>query len=646
MKKNYLKLVLIGLGMVVIASSCLKTEELDSVKQMRQANADKLKAQANAQIILNRYDSLNNSLKIVMGESNNKYNIAMNLYKTRFDSANAAYVAQTNKANADYTTAKNKADADYYTAYKKAQSAADVAYQNQLTAQYNGQIAVLAAQQARDIEQAKMSQANYLQTEQSYVQGAKNDLINDQITYIQNVEALYEAKLQAKTDSINFNTGQASKLYNDYFAYYNGGTLTDGTNIANGIFTLKGTILTEKNTLLGLQKAQVDSVKAKADLINSYRSNIRIDSLKIVDYNKLITIYQNAKTAADYTTAIASITSLVNAAETDYVAKDAAYANLIQPRNAAYDADTAATRQYTVNNTQKASYTAACNTILSGYSNSYNTLTQEVSRLAIDLTDKQAVLASWQTSLNSAYSDLNTANNAKNNAQSTYDKACAVTKGARLSGVAPTAQQITDSTNAYNTLYTPITGAVAVQTAKQNTYNSVEAQFNTAKTNLTTAQTANDSVVARKGRYDIYKPLADAADAKVATLKATMDAKVAAYVTAQNNLNVALANKEITADTYTNYKSAKTTIEGLSLLSDVTIKFSALDDAIATQNTNIATSNNKIADYKSRITFIGSAYFKYQDAMATSQQKIDYYTAQIAEYVAAATAIKAQIDKL
>ena len=93
MKKNYLKLVLFSVVAMFLATSCLETEELDSVKKMREAKTDQLNAQTQTTLIKNRYDSLNYNLTLVLNESNNKYTIAQNAYKINYqfklDSANA-----------------------------------------------------------------------------------------------------------------------------------------------------------------------------------------------------------------------------------------------------------------------------------------------------------------------------------------------------------------------------------------------------------------------------------------------------------------------------------------------------------------------------------------------------------------------------
>jgi hypothetical protein len=142
MKRNHLKLLFYGLGAMMIATSCLKTEELDSVKALRDAKTAKTNAETNAIKLDNAYDSANYLIQLATNKAYSDYQNANNeftLYKSKMnfkiDSANAVYNSAINKANADYQVAYQKAYAEYQIAYQKAYADYQVAYYANQTSQ-------------------------------------------------------------------------------------------------------------------------------------------------------------------------------------------------------------------------------------------------------------------------------------------------------------------------------------------------------------------------------------------------------------------------------------------------------------------------------------------------------------------------------
>ncbi len=103
-------------------------------------------------------------------------------------------------------------------------------------------------------------------------------------------------------------------LLNDYEVFYNGGVLSDGTFLSNGIFDL-----TSDN--LSLQ-AEILTLKTKKDSISTLIEQYRLDSItsanSIANYTSIINNYNTAKTNSGLTAAIASAQSLLNTSTVNY----------------------------------------------------------------------------------------------------------------------------------------------------------------------------------------------------------------------------------------------------------------------------------------------------------------------------------------
>ena len=625
MKKNFLKLSIYGVCAMFIATSCLETEELDSVKKMREAKADKLQAEADAAVLKNAYDSAVYKLNLTVSAASSQYSVADYGFKQQM---------------LKLSYSKDSLDKALSMLLAKSTSAANIAYQEYLVAQYQ-----------RD-EQSAVNQMNQM------IEDAKVQLIQAQINFVNNQSNLFKAKQNYKSDSINAvaKNQTLTNLYNDYFGYFNGGiTLSTGVYISKGIFTLRGDILTEKGNLLTATNNKNNDIETKANQILSHRDNIRTDSLGIVAKQKTITVYQNAKTSADYTDAINDITSLVNSAEIDFVAKQNARALLEEPKAKAYDADTTATNTYNRNMTRKAKAKVDMNNLLTLVGvTTFNDLVHKQGTVATSLTDatadqtdKTTVYNTWLAKLNTAISSLNAAKNTKNQAQTRLDAADAVVNSVLAAGGTPTTAQTNEQTAAN----TALTAAITDQTDKQNIYDAVKAGYDPAqaayegaKTTYNNARDANDSIIVRRARYDGFGVIYDECEGKVATLLATKDTKNAEYKAALAQFNTALTAENIAKNTFVSYKACKTTLEGIALISDAAVKMSQLDDKIAAAQKDIATLNNDIADYKLQISRINKSDYTYDDAIATSNAKIAMLTSLLTEYEANATAIKAKID--
>ncbi|HEY9123848.1 MAG TPA: hypothetical protein PK252_10885 [Bacteroidales bacterium] len=578
MKKNLLKLSIYGVCAVFVATSCLETEELDSVKAMREAKADKLQAEADAAVLKNAYDSAKYKLDLSVATAQSQYNIA----------------------------------------------------------DYNFQQQMLKLTYSRDSQLVVDQMA-------INIQNSKTNLISAQVAFVNSQATLFTAKQNYLRDSVNASAKNQAlvNLYNDYFAYYNGGTLSSGVTINRGIFTLRGDILAEKGTLLTALNNQANDIEIKANLILGYRDNIRTDSLSIVAKQKTITIYNGAKTSADYTKAIDDITSLVNSAEVDFVAKQNARVILEDDKAKAYNADTAATNTYNRNLARKNKANNDMKNLLTLVGvNTFNELVQEQARVASDLTDKSGVYNIWATQFTTATNNLAASKNTKNQAQVRKDAADAVVASVTAAGGTPTSAQLTEQTNATQALSDANTDLAA----KQSTYDNVKAGYDPAKTAYDNAKIANDSIVARRARYDGFSAIYDEADGKVASLLAAKDAKKADYEAALKQYNEALTAENIAKNNYVSYKACKTTLEGISLISDASVKISQLDDKIAALQKDIATLQNDINDYNLQISRVNKADYTYEDAIKTSNAKIAMYTSLLTEYETNAAAIKAKID--
>lgn len=139
MKKHYLQFGALLLATSLTVVSCVETEELDSVKAMREAKADNMNAQtalvnnqallAAAQLasqrIQNSYDSVSNSYQLLVEKANADYQVALaNNSETvaaerlKTDLANAAY--QLSVANSNLAVQAEQAKSSLYQAQSDA----------------------------------------------------------------------------------------------------------------------------------------------------------------------------------------------------------------------------------------------------------------------------------------------------------------------------------------------------------------------------------------------------------------------------------------------------------------------------------------------------------------------------------------------
>lgn len=636
MKKNYIKIASL-IGVVVMLSSCLKTEELDSVKAMREAKVDNLKA-GTAKL----------TADAAMAEANTKYRLAevsAITIKNRYDSATNAYQLQIKQA-----------ESRYYATYWAAKAMADSATQLKYKQQAAYDLAVAEANRDRDIANAKYMmeyykslEVDYIQQQLQKVQDAKNSLLTAQKTFIERQEALYEAALKAKSDSINatLKNPAISNLYNDYFAYYNGGTLKSGLVINDGIFSLKQTILTDRNTMLLTEKVNKETqVKTNNDLLLTYKASLTTDSLDIVAQNKLIEIYTNSKTAANYDDAISVLEDLLLVAAADFQQKEIEWKKQVELLNEATDAYNVANTDYNNNVTKKNTAKSGFDAILNSYvlvpSKTYDGFLIKKSELAADFSDKQSVYLTWKNKFDAALLALNTAKTTKYNAQTRKDAADAAVAAATINGGAASQAQIDEQTAAN----TALTIAVTNLNTKQNDYDNIVAQYSTAETNYNNAKASNDTIIARDQRYLAYKAAYDTAVNKEVSLKSTKDAKLLAKNNQQAIVDAANTAQTNAKTIYNTYAGGKTSLEGLKLVTNNTIALSQLDSKIADAKKQIALENNSITDTKSKIARINDNLFQYDDAIEKLQQQIDLNQALVDEYEAAAAKVKAEIDKL
>jgi hypothetical protein len=639
MKKNLLKLAVYAVGAVFIASSCLKTEELESVKSIREANASKINAETEAILLQNWYDSSNYVLNLSYNEAQNNYNISQFQYnemmlrisyqKDSADEANARLLA---KAQNDYNIAIQNAKTTNDVALANATLAAQVAQQQYLQAQseYN-------EQQQRDLlsRQILIGQGN---------------LISERTTIAQRQSAYYLQLMTTQNDSIKKANSSLINLYSDYNKYYSSGTnltLSTGVVLSKGIFAFEADLLTAKNNLLNWQDLQANDVEAEANLILSHRNNIRLDSVTIVDNNRIIGLYENAKTTSNYDNVMTSINQMLQTAETEYITRQAAYLQLIHPTEIAENEDTAATNTYNRNSVEKGAYqTKYLAELATAGCTSEKELTIKLDTLLRKVSNTKAVYDIWTSELNSVSQKLSTANTTTMTRQNDYNTVCATLLAKRNNDINPSPTELADSTSKRLLYY----AAQKESDSIKSNYDKTEAKYLTSLTNYTNAVNTYNTNSTYKTNYDSYRAVYVADSAKDATLKTNMITKKDAYKTASAALNSALGSYNNAAQSYNNYLNAKNTLASFTNNPDGTdpnqILISGLTDAIANLENSNTTLENDIADYLLQINRINEDDYKIDDMITRYTNEIDYLEGVITDYQDKADAIKTQIDAL
>lgn len=606
MKRNPIKFGAIFLAASMALVSCVETEELDSVKAMREAKTNSI----DASTALTNYQAMQQKIK------------------NSYDSINYVYQLQVNKANADYNVA--------------------VANNNTAVAAENLKVALANA--AASLAAANSNLA--LQTEY-----AKRDLFNAQqntlYAQINFIEAQAAQKLQANNDP--FKLG----LIEEYNTYYSGGYLTDGnTYITNGgIFGLKYEIAQDNINILNTTRYKAGEVNDNASQVLSYEYSKEQALVSINEYQRIIDFQQEATSTQNNEAAYASLKALAVTALSDYDAKEALAQIAENTSDTAYTAMNIASNNYYDNSNIKWDAKNICDNILGNYGvgsvdglqTVLNEATLDISAANNNLSEANKQVSTWKAQYDITHAKLVADEAAKNSADLALQTAQYKVDTANVA--APFASQtLIDDVTAKQTVFDD---AVTKYNTTMGEYNTVEGNYNNAQY---TARNAQDDVTSATeykaditndiATYNVNYPIYSAALAKEASLLSIMNAKEDAY-------DIAYANYQMASSTMYNASNYYWTVvdarDAMSYLIDnVEGANEQVALSIASAERQIADLNEDIVEYDVQIAQYSNANYTadYDAEIAEYQTNIANNTALVAIYEAKAAAILAQIGTL
>lgn len=487
------------------------------------------------------------------------------------------------------------------------------------------------------VYQAKLDSAKYLGEVDKYaaqaqvsIQQAKNQLLVAQIDFERQTKALEVEKL---------NNPVLTALIKDYTTYYNGGSLTSGQFISEGIFTLQNNILTENGTIIGLQNTK----NGLAFLQRGKEISLAAMQIELTDLQAILKILGDARTSGNFDAALTAAEELLAKSKADYDKLNVAYDNASNLADAASAQWSAASNLYSDVQIQSFGYKMAYWDILDNYSFSndetvaYNAMITANNNNIASESEDQALLTTWSTKYQTALTEKTTAQTAYNSARTAYLAAQAVVDAAQMNGGTATAAQIADrdaKLNAYNT-------ADATYTQKSDNYDNVVVEYEAAKSNYENSKDAADYSRADVADYNRLKAAFTVEDSKLPALKTDMDAKS----------EVAFKAIHSRDSIYTLYENAESIMDNdesaVTLLADdrnnINEAISDVEADINSLNEDIAEINTEIANLKAGIN-INNNNKLVDDQIKISQDKIAAWQELLTKYQAAAAALKVKID--
>ena len=613
MKKHYLQFGALLLATSLTVVSCVETEELDSVKAMREAKADNM----NAQTALVNNQALLAAAQLASQRIQNSYDSVSNSYQLLVEKANADY--QVALANNSETVAAERLKTDL----------ANAAYQLSVA---NSNLAVQA-------EQAKSS-----------LYQAQSDALYFQMQFTQ-----AQAKQQLEANNNPFKLG----LLRDYSVYYNGGTLSDDeTYIADGgIFGLKADIADENENILDYTRYKANSVYNNQTEIDYLTAKKVAIGTYIAEQNRVLQIGLDAKSTQDNSAAYNSLKTLAADALTAYDAKKALAVIAENKR------DTAETSYYNAQNLYYSNYQVMndaddiCDDILwdygvdavAGLQTQLNEANVSLANANTTLSDATKEVAIWKAKYDIVYPKLTTDNAVKDAA---YLALQAAIYQVDTADVTPpmASQTLKDAVTAKQTIYddaeTKYNATVAEYNSVNSNYQSALNYLSNAQSNLNYASENVNDITLAISTYNLNYPIYTAALAKDASLYAQYIAKRDQYDVLDREYNVAYDNL---SNAYNFYQSAVSARDNMaSTIDDMASNNESIDRLIADTNQSIADYNAEIVSIDAEIAAYTNVKSQagYDNMIAEAQERITSKTKVIALLEAKAAAIFAQIGSL
>ncbi len=572
MKKHFLQFGALLLATSLTVVSCVETEELDSVKAMREAKTNSLVADTQIKManlaairIQNSYDSINNAYNLEVSKANT--DAAVVEAKARLERANATLAAEVENS-------------------KRTLSQAIVSLRTQ-------QIAEIAKQNEYNEELLNNPEKKRLTDDYNLFYNG-NGTTTDGIVITSGIYAL-KADIIAKNKSkLGLLASKESMIETD----------------ANAILTLKASIRQDSVDIANFNRILAIGLAAKntQDYSAAYSSLVTL-------FNSAFSEYNNKKEEA---------TLALNT-------KDLANAELVNA-TATYNAnDAKKTTALTAMNTILTTYSVAS---LDGLNVELDALKASEANALKTKNDADNKVNIWKNNYSTVNAELvsiegkrNAAFIAMQMAQYQVDTADVAAPGASTT----LNDSLTSKTTKYNNLVIAYNAAKTTYDAVDASYAAAQTAQKAANTAYATAQTNTLTLVTKIESFNSNKVIYDAAVAAESGLLAIKKAKADALSAANATLTLAQAAETSANTYYVAVNSSKTSMKGV--MDGIYSANAAIDATEASTRKSIAEKENDIEDLKLQIARVGDINtYNYDEEIELLNEKIAVATSLLTVY--------------